>query len=113
MTPTPRGASGQQRRARFHYPHLSPNRLRLWPRSGPSVRQEGEMPESKIWTRLGTSRASRRRILAGAATTGGALVFAACGGGGKTTKSASEPEKSKLVFTPSDTTAKAKPGGTL
>ena len=67
------------------------------------------MPESKIWTRLSNSRTPRRRILAGtAATTGGAILLAACGGGGKTTKSASEPEKSKLVFTPSDTTAKAK-----
>src|SRR3954468_16914096 len=74
---------------------------------------------SDYWNRVTSSRLSRRRAIV---TTGagalGAAFLAACGSsnssndsGSKDTKPASD--KSGLVYEPVDSTAQAKPGGTI
>lgn len=63
------------------------------------------------WERLAQSRLTRRRALAsvgGAAA--GAAFLAACGGGETGGK---QTDKSSLVVAPVDTSASAKPGGTI
>jgi ABC-type transport system substrate-binding protein len=68
------------------------------------------------WTSITDGRISRRRALA---TTGagalGAAFLAACGGGSDKggDDAGAKKDASSLVFEPSDSTARAKPGGTL
>lgn len=73
------------------------------------------MQSDRYWSRFQRDRLTRRRALGGAAALGSglaALSLVGCGGGEK--KSAQAPKsRSDLLSTPVDTTAQAKPGGTL
>ena len=65
------------------------------------------------WSKLASSKVSRRRALTAAgATTLGASLLAACGGGGDEAEQANA-DKSGLVSQAVDTTKEAKRGGTL
>jgi ABC-type transport system substrate-binding protein len=73
------------------------------------------------WEQLRRARITRRRGLAATAGAGfAAALLAACGGsdnssssGASSSGTATSADKSGLVYTPVDTTSKAKPGGTL
>jgi ABC-type transport system substrate-binding protein len=72
------------------------------------------VPENSYWTRITSSRLSRRRALGGAAALGAgaaALSMVGCGGGGN--GGSSGENKNTLVSQPVDTTSKAKAGGTF
>ncbi len=72
---------------------------------------------SNHWQQVARNRLSRRRALALAGTAGGgavALSLVGCGGGGNGSATSKEPvDKSTQIYKPVDSTAKAKPGGTL
>ena len=74
--------------------------------------QKGELMSTSHWDQFTRSRLSRRRALA---TTGagalGAAFLAACGG--SQSEGNKQSDKSGLVEAPVDTTASAKPGGTI
>lgn len=66
------------------------------------------------WERITKSRLSRRRALAGAAGVGaGALALSLAGCGGDDSGGVSGKGESGLVYTPVDSTGRAKPGGTF
>ncbi|HEY7269181.1 MAG TPA: ABC transporter substrate-binding protein [Dehalococcoidia bacterium] len=75
------------------------------------------MAKPAYWHALTSGRISRRRALSGAATVGAgaaALSLVGCGGGGSGSGgSSSSSGKTSLLYTPVESTAKAKPGGTL
>jgi ABC-type transport system substrate-binding protein len=70
--------------------------------------------EANYWERFTQSRLSRRRGLAAAGAGAlGAAFLAACGGGDSDGVKGASGDKSGLIHEPSDTTANAKPGGTI
>ncbi len=73
------------------------------------------MALSNYWTGLTQRRLSRRRALVATGGAAAAAAFlAACGGSDKNSSGGKAPvDKSGLLYTPVETTANAKPGGTL